>query len=107
CRDEVLTTMGVDELVVTNVTSMTSGELKISVKRVAKGAPPKDATTSVPAGQPPDAKMNADIGPPVGITPPPHQNGTPAAPRAAARLDTADPTAREPTAQPGRDQGAA
>ncbi len=73
CKDDVLATMGADELVVTTVTTAPGGELKVDVKRLAKGQAPKEATATVPAATP-DAKLDADIGPMFGLaapTPPP------------------------------------
>jgi hypothetical protein len=67
CKDEVIATMGVDEIVVATVGSGAGGELKVTVKLFAKGAPPKEATTTIAAGQAPDAKMNSDIGPMFGV----------------------------------------
>jgi hypothetical protein len=74
CKDEVLATMGVDELVVTTVGAGASGELKVTVRRYAKAAPAREAVTTIPVGQPADAKMNTDIGPLFGVVtvaPPP------------------------------------
>ena len=108
CRDEVLATMGVDEIVVTLVTASGS-ELKISVKRISKGAPPKEASTAVPSNQPADAKMNSDIGPLFGLvqaapdkTPPKDDKATAAA-ALGASLAAKNPTetkAPEPTPVP-------
>src|SRR5439155_23846920 len=67
CKDEVLATMGADEIVVSTVSNGPGGELKVSVKRLAKGSASREASTTVPGGQPPDAKMNADIGPMFGL----------------------------------------
>lgn len=67
CRDDVLQTMGVDEVIATSVSAAPSGELKITVRRIAKGSPTREVVTTVPAGQAPDAKMNAEIGPMFGV----------------------------------------
>jgi hypothetical protein len=72
CKDEVLTTMGVDEIVMTTVNAAPGAELRVSVKRIAKGNA-REATSAIPAGQAPDARLNADIGPLFGLvvaTPP-------------------------------------
>jgi len=66
CKDEVLATLGVDEIVVTTV-GAGPGALQITVKRYAKGRPQQTATTTIPSGQPADAKMNSDIGPLFGV----------------------------------------
>jgi hypothetical protein len=70
CRDEVLVTMGADELVVTTVNTAPGG-VKVDVKRIAKGNAPREATTTIAAGQPPDTKMNSEIGPMFGLAAPP------------------------------------
>ncbi|MDB4954451.1 MAG: hypothetical protein JWO36_2020 [Myxococcales bacterium] len=77
CKDQVLSTMGVDELVATSVMSLPSGDLRITVRRLPRGGAPQTASTTIPAGQPPDAKLNGDIAPMFGAvvaatkTPPP------------------------------------
>ena len=76
CRDDVLGMMGVDELVSTSVSAMPSGDVRVIVHRIPKGAATKDAQTTVPAGTPLDAKIAAEIGPIFGVktkpaTPPP------------------------------------
>jgi hypothetical protein len=74
CKDEVIGTLGVDEIVVTTVSASAAGELKVTVKRLAKNQKAQEATAAVPAGQPLDVKMNAEIGPLFGvaaIAPPP------------------------------------
>src|SRR5437773_1279278 len=43
CRDDVLGTMGVDEVVSVNVAAMASGDLRVQVHRIAKNTPIKDA----------------------------------------------------------------
>ncbi|HUJ59634.1 MAG TPA: hypothetical protein VLX92_14110 [Kofleriaceae bacterium] len=83
CKDEVLSTMGVDEIVVTTVNNSSGGDLSVAVRRFVKGQPTKEATTTIPVGQQPDAKMNADIGPMFGVTtgpPPPPEPPPPPAP---------------------------
>ncbi|MFT3696900.1 MAG: hypothetical protein QM831_27410 [Kofleriaceae bacterium] len=95
CRDEVLGTMGVDELISTSVTALPSGDIRILVHRIPKGSPTKDATTTVPVGGSIEAKFGADIGPVFGqkrqapppattppppVTPPPPGNGSAGAP---------------------------
>ena len=80
CRDDVLSTMGVDEVVSINVTAMPSGDTRILVHRIPKGSPIRDAQTTVPSGQPVDAKIAADIGPIFGVfaaAPPPSTKPTP------------------------------
>jgi len=63
CRDDVLSTMGVDEVVSISVSSMPSGDLRILVHRIPKGSPIRDAQTTVPAGQSMDTKLATDVGP--------------------------------------------
>ena len=63
CRDDVLSTMGVDEVVSISVSSMPSGDLRILVHRIPKGSPIRDAQSTVPAGQSIDTKLATDVGP--------------------------------------------
>ena len=70
CKDQVLDTLGVDEVVVTNVTNA-GGELKVTVRRIPKAGMPKEQSTTIPAGQAPDAKLASDIGPLFGVAAPP------------------------------------
>ena len=83
CKDEVLTTLGVDEVVGTTVTT-TPGGLNVTVRRYTKGAAPRSAQTTLQSGKPADAKMNAEIGPLFGVG------------AAAAPAPTADKTRKEP-----------
>jgi hypothetical protein len=70
CKDDVLSTLGVDEVVATTVTATPTG-LNVTVRRIAKGGTPKAAQTTIPSGKSPDAKLDTDIGPLFGLTPPP------------------------------------
>lgn len=70
CKDQVLDTLGVDELVATTVTATPTG-LNVTVRRIAKTGAPKAAQTTIPSGKSPDAKINADIGPIFGVSAPP------------------------------------
>jgi hypothetical protein len=70
CKDEVLTTLGVDEIVATTVTATPTG-LNVTVRRIGKASAPKAAQTTIPTGKSPDAKLNADIGPIFGLAAPP------------------------------------
>ena len=80
CRDEVLGMMGVDELVSTSVSAMPSGDVRILVHRIPKGAATKDAQTTVPAGGSLDAKIATDVGPMFGVKPKPGVAAGPAGP---------------------------
>ncbi|MEO6771908.1 MAG: hypothetical protein ABI467_02670 [Kofleriaceae bacterium] len=68
CRDDVLGMMGVDELVATSVSAMPSGDLRVIVHRIPKGAATKDAQTTVPRGASLGTKIAAEIGPMFGVT---------------------------------------
>jgi hypothetical protein len=70
CRDEVLSTMGVDEVVAITVTAMPSGDTRVLVDRIPKSTGIKNATSTVPAGQPLEAKLESDIGPTFGAKAP-------------------------------------
>jgi hypothetical protein len=78
CRDEVLGMMGVDELVSTSVSAMPSGDVRILVHRIPKGAATKDAQTTVPAGGSLDTKIATDVGPMFGVKPKPGVTAGPA-----------------------------
>jgi hypothetical protein len=96
CKDEVLTTLGVDEVVGTTVTASPTG-LTVTVRRYTKGSAPRSAQTTIPTGKPPDAKMNADIGPLFGVAAPPAAKpaavtATPAKPTPPANAPPAKPT---------------
>jgi hypothetical protein len=99
CKDEVLTTLGVDEIVVTTVSNAPGGELKITVRRIAKTGMPKEQSTQIPAGQAADAKLNSDIGPmfglvqapPVATEPPPPTTTTTTPPPPPPPVTTTPP----------------
>jgi hypothetical protein len=91
CKDQVLSTMGVDELVATSVMSLASGDLRVTVRRLPHGAAAQSGSTTIPAGQPSDARMNADIGPLFGMA---SDKATTPAPKAV----TATPTTPAPKA---------
>jgi hypothetical protein len=106
CKDQVIDTLGVDEIVVTTV-STTGGETKVTVRRVAKVGMPKEQTTTVASGQAPDAKITSDIGPLFGVTaaPPPPTVEKPAVattppPPAPAEQPTPAATTPPPTTTP-------
>jgi hypothetical protein len=85
CKDQVLDTLGVDEVVATTVTATPTG-LNVTVRRIAKGGAPKAAQTTIPSGKSPDAKLDTDIGPMFGlvaaptVAPPPPVTETKTAP---------------------------
>lgn len=93
CKDDVLATLGVDEIVVTNVTNASGGDLKVTVRLIPKTGMPKEQSTVIPGGQAPDAKLNAEIGPMFGVVPAPEK----AAPVATAPV-TPPATAATPPA---------
>ena len=107
CKDEVLATLGVDEVVVTTVDKAASGGTTVTVRRVSKSGMPKEQTTTIPPGQAPDAKLNTDIGPMFGAVqaapPPPTPTPTPEPapmPPATAPVDTAPPPPAPTPAKP-------
>jgi len=101
CKDEVLATMGVDEVVVTTVNTVPGG-VEVKVKRLAKGQAPRESATLIPASQPPDAKMNADVGPMFGLkaapapVPAPEPKKEPAPPPAETHTPPPVTTAQAP-----------
>jgi hypothetical protein len=100
CKDEVLATLGVDEVVVTTADKAASGGTTVTVRRVSKSGMPKEQTTTIPAGQAPDAKLTTDIGPMFGAVqaapPPPAPEPAPAPPP----VDTAPPAPAPTPAKP-------
>lgn len=104
CRDEILMTFAVDEMVTTTATA-TPGGITVTVRRLTKGTAPKAAQTTFAAGRAPEATLDADIGPLFGLkatqpAPQPEPSPTPApmpAPASAQPpLDTASPMQPEP-----------
>jgi hypothetical protein len=64
----------------------------VKVKRLAKGTPPRESATLVPAAQSPDAKMNADVGPMFGVSAPaPKKEPTPPPPPAGGSESKTQP----------------
>ncbi|HEY6039058.1 MAG TPA: hypothetical protein VIV58_32470 [Kofleriaceae bacterium] len=100
CRDDVLGMMGVDELVATTVSAMPSGDVRVIVHRIPKGAATKDAQTTVPRGGSIDDKIAAEIGPMFGVkakpaaTPPVSKTPTP--PPVVVSSTTVPPPATTP-----------
>ena len=112
CRDDVLGMMGVDELVSTSVSAMPSGDVRIIVHRIPKGASTKDAQTTVPSGASLDAKIAAEIGPMFGVkvkavtAPPPPVTKTPTPPPVVTSSTTMGPTTPPPATGAGAPVGA-
>jgi outer membrane biosynthesis protein TonB len=65
CKDEVLSTLGADEVIATTVTATPTG-LNITVRRISRGNS-RAAQTTIAAGKPADAKLDSDIGPLFGL----------------------------------------
>lgn len=103
CRDEVLGMMGVDELVSASVSAMPSGDVRILVHRIPKGAATKDAQTTVPVGGSLDAKMAIDVGPMFGVKPKP---GATPPPVTTPRPITTPPATTTPSTGAGAPVGA-
>jgi hypothetical protein len=66
CKDDVLSTLGVDEIVATTATTVPTGT-NVTVRRLAKGSAPRAAQSTMPAGKPSDAKLTQDVGPLFGV----------------------------------------
>lgn len=64
CKDEVAATLSVDEVVITTVL-VSGNDLKIDVKRAAKGQPTRDAATTIPKSDP--AAITDAVGPLFGV----------------------------------------
>jgi hypothetical protein len=113
CKDEILMTFAVDEMVTTTVTSAGNGQLNVTVRRLSKGTPPKVAQSTIPSGKAPEAKLDSDIGPlfgiaatekaPVDTTPKPTEPPPPVD-TAPPPVDTAPPFAATEPAAPMQPQ---
>lgn len=68
CKDEILATFAVDEMVTTTVTGTSAGGYTVTVRRLQKGKAPKSAASTLPAGKPSQAKIDQDIGSLFGVT---------------------------------------
>lgn len=90
CKDEVLSMLSVDEIVITHVAPKPGG-LEIKVSRFAKGGATRDASMVLPTGAPPD-KLDG-IAPLFGAepAPPPPPVAEPPAPAAQPRPQPASP----------------
>lgn len=88
CRDDVISTMGVEEVVSITTASLPSGDTRVVVDRLAKGTPTKVAQTTVPAGQSIETKLEAELGPSFGVKPaePPPVTTTTAPPPPSATI---------------------
>ncbi|HEY1811039.1 MAG TPA: hypothetical protein VGG74_01705 [Kofleriaceae bacterium] len=69
CRDDVIATMGVEEVVSITTASLPSGDTRIVVDRLAKGTPTKVGQATVPAGQSIETKLETELGPSFGVKP--------------------------------------
>lgn len=68
CKDEVLATLGVDEMVATTATSTPMGTT-VTVRRLTKGTAAKAQQSTIPTGKPVDQALSADVGPLFGLAP--------------------------------------
>ncbi len=68
CRDDVMGMMSVDEIV-SATTYVSSGELRVVVRRGGKGVPAREATATIPMIDNSDAGLEAGLGPLFGVTP--------------------------------------
>jgi hypothetical protein len=117
CKDEVLSTLGVDELIATTATAVPTGT-NVTVRRLAKGSAPRAAQSVQPAGKPSDTKLSQDVGPLFGVgmttapavvpatttattTPP----ATHAATTTPTKVNTAPTNATPPATNPAYEQG--
>jgi hypothetical protein len=110
CRDDVLNTMGVDEVVAITVTAMPSGDTRVLVDRIPKSTGIKNATSTVASGQALEAKLESDIGPTFGakapepppppVTPPPPPTPPPSTGVVTPAFGEPGPTTTEPSTTP-------
>jgi hypothetical protein len=96
CRDEILMTFAVDEIVTSTVTAGTNGQLNVTVRRVTKGSAPKVAQSTLAGGKAPEHTLDADIGPLFGVA----AAATPPVSIAPAATEKQPPAANEPTPAP-------
>jgi hypothetical protein len=112
CDQDVVSTMGVDEIVATKIAGGPGGSLVITVRRIPKSGPAREATATVPPGQSPDPALDASVGPLFGMTapaataptepaqPPPPAETPPPTPAPTPPPSTAQPTVPPPTTAP-------
>ncbi len=93
CRDEILMTFAVDEIVTSTVTVGTNGQLNVTVRRLTKGAAPKVAQSTLASARAPEQKLDADLGPLFGMA-------ATAAPPTAPAATERQPAVTEPTPAP-------
>jgi hypothetical protein len=105
CRDDVLGMMGVDELVATSVSAMPSGDIRVIVHRIPKGAATKDAQTTVPSGASLETKVAAEIGPMFGVKTKPAATPPPPAMPPVSKTPTPPPVVTSSTTMPPPDAG--
>lgn len=80
CRDDVVSTMAVDEFVSTTVTALPNGDIHIAVRRVPKSGPIRDAQTTILSGQSIESNIATSVGPIFGVkakAPPASTTGVP------------------------------
>ena len=82
CKDEVLATLGVDEMIASTATSTAMGTT-VTVRRLTKGTPAKAQQSTVASGKSIEQTLATDLGPLFGLaaaptpTPPPVQEQQP------------------------------
>lgn len=67
CRDDVVGTLAVDEVVSTTVTALPNGDIAVVVRRVPKTGAIRDAHTTILAGQPVESNVATTVGPLFGV----------------------------------------
>src|SRR4051812_43949161 len=100
CKDDVLATLGVDELIATTATTTPTGT-NVTVRRLQKGTQPRAAQAQLPPGKPSDQKLQNDVGALFGvaITTAPVGDGKPTNPT-MTNPTTTNPTTTNPTTNP-------
>lgn len=76
CKDEVLATLGVDEMIAATATSTTMGTT-VTVRRLTKGTPAKAQQATVPAGKSIEQTLATDLAPLFGLAAAPTATPTP------------------------------
>ena len=109
CKDEILATLAVDEVVATMVTPRPGG-FEVHVRRISKGGASRDATTFVPSDAPDKLEPIASLfgtrpveAPPPPLGPAPAEPAPAAGPQVAmANPSPMQPVPPQPEGRPGR-----
>ncbi len=98
CKDEILATFAVDEIVATTVSYAPLGQVTVTVRRLQKNTAPKAAASTVTVNRSAGTTLDQDIGPLfTGVAPPPPDRTPPPPPTVTT---PPPPTTTEPAMAP-------